>query len=1261
MWWERSGNRHLPLLAAVVAGFLGAAVQMPARAQLTNGMWAYYDFEDATITNVAPEGIDYEVTISGSPQSGFSGGQVNGTDRSTLIVGNAVDLVRSTSDYFSLPIGSGFSAPAENNLAGNFTIAAWHYLAPIPGSATSNRYFVFEATTNYDVSWGTGTGSDPLTYTAYNAQSGAASTSLANGAWQHVVHSFSSDGQTSTLDVYVNGERIGGNTAAASGMDFAAIRFGNNRGSATRGWDGMLDEIAIWNRPLSADEAAAAYQLGLDGQALTYVPAGTITWDSAAFGNQWLDGANWVGGAAPGVTGNPSSGSTDTASFGSYSSLFGGLGIDMTAAGGSLALGGISLASDSGPLTIGNSSTADAGVLRLNGATTLAGGGTIIDVRGGSDLTIANSADGFSPAVMDVELGGAESRIFVAPERTVTISSAIGEAAAGSNLEVAGGGTVVLGGSNTYTGTTTLTAGTLRLAADNVLADASSLAIAGGRFDLDFSSETVDSLTVSGPATIAGSGTLTTGGVAVSNESGTVAIEAALAGSGGLAKTGSGTLSLSGANTYAGGTTVDAGTLLFANRSARPAGDATSVADGAVLALGLGGFSDPFSGGDFAALQSGTLTGVSMAAGALAGADTSDGDATIAEDLSGSHGLVKLGDNTLTLTGTNTYTGGTQITAGTLAVGDGFSGGGTLPGDVVNDGTLAFNRGDDVTFAGSISGSGSLEQRGFATLTLTGDASHTGGTTIGFGTLAIGDGGTSGSLAGDVVNDGTLVVNRSDATSLVGVVSGFGSLVKEGAGELTLLAANTYSGPTTVSEGTLTITGNGRTDAFGTITVADGARLLLARNDVWGTHTTAATPAITVESGGVLENSNTFSAIISPTLNGGTILANDGVSENFPTFGLKGTVTVSASDGGSRLATTGSGDFNTIAIGSGTAGSTTTFDVADGGAAADLAVEVPLSNLAGATAGLVKTGSGRMVVSAASSYSGGTTVSAGTLAAAAAGGLGAGSVTVASGATLEVAAADALAGNSLTAPGTASVTFTAAEPADYQIGGIAGGATLDVGTGTLTVGGNDSSSAFGGTISGGGLTKAGSGTLTLGGTQGFASLTVTGGTFAATSAGALGSGSISLDGTLAYSGTEAIANDVTLAGEATISLGHNVDYLVVAGGGGGAGRDSSGGGGGGGLLTNLGADSLPGVVGSGEVEVFVGAGGAGGVNTTSNGINGENSVQPGRLRRRRRPADRAPGRCRHAGAGQRRRQRQQRRQRVGRFRRRRRRCRGGRW
>ena len=77
---------------------------------------------------------------------------------------------------------------------------------------------------------------------------------------------------------------------------------------------------------------------------------------------------------------------------------------------------------------------------------------------------------------------------------------------------------------------------------------------------------------------------------------------------------------------------------------------------------------------------------------------------------------------------------------------------------------------------------------------LTGDNSYTGGTTIADGTLQLGDGGLSGSITGDVLNNSVLAVDRSDTLSLLGNITGTGSLVKSGAGQLILGGSNHYSG-----------------------------------------------------------------------------------------------------------------------------------------------------------------------------------------------------------------------------------------------------------------------------------------------------------------------------------------------------------------------------------------------------------------------------------------------------------------------------------
>ena len=71
--------------------------------------------------------------------------------------------------------------------------------------------------------------------------------------------------------------------------------------------------------------------------------------------------------------------------------------------------------------------------------------------------------------------------------------------------------------------------------------------------------------------------------------------------------------------------------------------------------------------------------------------------------------------------------------------------------------------------AASISGTGSLTQAGTGTLTLTGDNTYTGATTISAGTLSLGSGGTTGSVAGNIVDNGALVFNRSNALTYGGI------------------------------------------------------------------------------------------------------------------------------------------------------------------------------------------------------------------------------------------------------------------------------------------------------------------------------------------------------------------------------------------------------------------------------------------------------------------------------------------------------------
>jgi autotransporter-associated beta strand protein len=108
--------------------------------------------------------------------------------------------------------------------------------------------------------------------------------------------------------------------------------------------------------------------------------------------------------------------------------------------------------------------------------------------------------------------------------------------------------------------------------------------------------------------------------------------------------------------------------------------------------------------------------------------------------------LVMVGTGTWTLSGTNTYTGGTTVSSGTLRLGDGVSRNGEVAGSITDNATLEFATAANQTYPGVISGGGALVKSGAATLTFLGTNTYSGTTTVSGGTLAV-----SGVLGGPVV------------------------------------------------------------------------------------------------------------------------------------------------------------------------------------------------------------------------------------------------------------------------------------------------------------------------------------------------------------------------------------------------------------------------------------------------------------------------------------------------------------------------------
>ncbi|EPE3268946.1 fibronectin-binding autotransporter adhesin ShdA [Salmonella enterica subsp. enterica] len=309
-----------------------------------------------------------------------------------------------------------------------------------------------------------------------------------------------------------------------------------------------------------------------------------------------------------------------------------------------------------------------------------------------------------------------------------------------------------------------------------------------------------------------------------------------------LTKQGDGTLILSNTGNDYGDTEIDGGILAAKDAASLGTGDVT-IAENATLALSQGTLDNNVTGGgqivksgsdELIVTGDNTYSGGTTITGGTLTADHADslgsgdidnsgvlkvGEGDLENTLSGSGSLVKTGTGELTLSGGNDYSGGTTIIGGTLTADHADSLG---TGAVANSGVLQVGEGE---LENTLSGSGSLVKTGTGELTLSGDNSYSGGTTIIGGTLTADHADSLGS--GDIDNSGVLKVGEGE---LKNTLSGSGSLVKTGTGELTLSGDNkTYSGDTTIADGTLIAAnvnalGSGNIDNSGTLMLdANGA------------------------------------------------------------------------------------------------------------------------------------------------------------------------------------------------------------------------------------------------------------------------------------------------------------------------------------------------------------------------------------------------------------------------------------------------------
>jgi autotransporter-associated beta strand protein len=777
------------------------------------------------------------------------------------------------------------------------------------------------AFTNGGLSSATGAGDDGLaaTIATRGGGGGGAGVTSGKGGSDSSGSALGGSGTDSDGNGY-DGENGGSNTSGgggAGGVHGAVVTTGTtNSGTVagTRGGDG--GSTTGTNRS-GGGGGAGGYGVVVDGSGLTYTNAAT---GIIRAGNGGAGGANTLsdgygGNGGDGGIGVFLSGGNVLNNAGSISGGNGGNGGNAPSssgisAGGDGGNGGIGVYAN-GPATIINSgsitggSSGNAGTANLGTAAGTVGDAGVGIV--GADLTVINSGTiagglqtgGYGPVnaitftggsnVLEIQAGSSISgnvvgtgtdtfRLGGATDSTFDVSS-IGPAA-----QYQGFSTFVKTGASTWTLTGTTTATTPWSINQGVLAVSSDASLGAASGGLSFDGGTLRFLA---GFTMNRAITMNSGGGSFDTNGNDATLAGGIGGTGGLTKIGLGTLILSGTSSYTGETHVNAGTLQAGAVGAFSSASAFTVAGGATL--DLAGFDQTI--GSLAGAGSVTLGAATLTAGG-------DNSSTIfSGTISGSGGFTKAGNGIMQLSGMNSYTGATNVNAGTLraVVAGTFSSasaftvasGATLDlagfnqtiGSLAGAGSVTLGAatltagGDDSStiFSGTISGTGGFTKTGTGILQFSGTNSYTGATTISAGTLKAGATGafasasaftvatgatldlggfdqTIGSLAGAgsvTLGAATLTAGGDNSsTTFSGTISGSGGLTKAGSGTLRLTGTSTYTGATIVDGGTLDVEG-----------------------------TLASTSAVTVNAGGTLTGAGIVDPPLTITINAGGTLA----------------------------------------------------------------------------------------------------------------------------------------------------------------------------------------------------------------------------------------------------------------------------------------------------------------------------------------------------------------------------------------------------
>ena len=737
----------------------------------------------------------------------------------------------------------------------------------------------------------------------------------------------------------------------------------------------------------------------------------------------------------------------------------------------------------------------------------------------------------------DVDITALDATLSVDAGQNYTVHGTV----SGGALNKTGDGVLNLTASNTYTGGTTIDGGTLALGNDNA-AGTGTITVLGSTIDYADGIHVTNAIDLQNDATF----NVDTG---APNHSGVIG---ETGGSFGITKTGAGALLLSGANTFSGGVTLAEGVLGLGSGSAAGTGNITVTGSGTRIDYA-----------DIAMFRNIDLQAdTTLSTGALAAQQVG----SIGET-GGSFGITKGGTGTLFLRGNNTFSGGLTVEEGTVMLRDFDTAAGT--GDITMQGgnillvllnvannidlqqdntIITVDSSSDSTLSGVIGetgGSFGFRKEGGGKLTLTGDNTYTGDTIIDAGTLSVGNGGTTGSILGDVTNIGSLIFNRSDDLTFSGNITGPGDVTQDGGGKLTLAGTNTYTNGTFIDNGTISIGSDANLgNAVSDVTIANNAAL-----EITGTQDTARDFALAGTATFRPAGGNTYQ--INGVISGSGQLAAStadlsGTGGSIGTLKLRGANTYT---GGTVIdASTRVNIVNDANLGDAAGAVTMLGDAyllidATHTTQRDFALMGTLPNVISTLGGRIytidgvisgaggfqKIGGGGLVLTNANTFTGMTSINSG---------------------TLQLAHSDALQNSTVEVIFTngLDVTTLLVDP-QVNLGGLAGSGDFDAGDKTLNVGSNHEDTTYTGVLSGAGATlrKQGDGILSLTNANTYTDGTeITSGTVLANnvSGSATGTGGVTVNTGGTFGGTGSAAGFTNVSG-GSVSPGASAGVLTL--------------------------------------------------------------------------------------------------------------------